>query len=485
MNLRHILLGAGLVLLAANAAEARSAKRGVCAKFTFASEIELLEPGVCWWYNWGNTPGAGYKGEVAAYEGDFEFIPMCWNASYSADNIREYCKAHPEVKYLLGFNEPNFTNQANMTPEAAAARWPEVQALAKELGLQLVAPALNYSPNPPYQDPLRWMDEFVALVGKDAFDFTAIHNYGGFGVMQTLGTQFHERYGKPVWVTEWCNWPGGAGDVFVAPATQISSMVECLEWLEQTPWIHRYSWFMAQGPHDTANKPNYGLLINNRGDVSLSDQGEVYVNLWDFDPEYRHPVGERICAADYHARTYAMVGACAAPDAPKSIEISSFSGGATLDYQFDIHESGDYMLELTVSGIGEPSRFNPCISIVSVNADGTDGTVLSAARRFALPGADDSYTTESFAVSLPAGPQTIRLKDEAPYQPSGIRISALRITSAAGIDGILAGSDTANSPVDVYNASGIRIRSAVKASDATAGLPSGLYIAGGKKVFVK
>ncbi len=88
-------------------------------------------------------------------------------------------------------------------------------------------------------------------------------------------------------------------------------------------------------------------------------------------------------------------------------------------------------------------------------------------------------------MSLPAGPQTIRLKDEAPYQPSGIRISALRITSAAGIDGILAGSDTANSPVDVYNASGIRIRSAVKASDATAGLPSGLYIAGGKKVFVK
>lgn len=483
MKFRHILLAAGFLALACSGAQARSAKRGVCAKFSFASEIQLLEPGVCWWYNWANLPGAGYKGEVAAYKGDFEFVPMCWNGNYSADNIRNYCKEHPEVKYLLGFNEPNFTAQANLTPAAAAELWPEVQALAKELGLKLVAPALNYSPNPPYTNPQTWMDEFVALVGKDAFDYTAIHNYGGLGVMKTLGTNFHNRYGKPVWVTEFCNWPGGAGNVYVAPAAQISSMVETLEWLEQTEWIHRYSWFMAQGASDAANSPNYGLIINNRGDVSLSPQGYVYTYLWEFDPGYFHATGEWFSAADYHGRILALVGHGAKPDAPKPIEIIQFNGGAALDYQIDVPEAGDYNLELVISGVGEPARFDPTLTIVAMNQDGTEGESLHEARQFTLTGADDAYRTETFTITLPAGKQTVRIKDASPYQPSGMHISALRLTSVTGIDAVSVSGEART--VDVYNTLGMKIRSGVSSSAATDGLPAGLYIVGGRKVLVK
>jgi len=39
--------------------------------------------------------------------------------------------------------------------------------------------------------------------------------------------------------------------------------------------------------------------------------------------------------------------------------------------------------------------------------------------------------------------------------------------------------------VSVYNMQGVCVRAAVEAADATADLPAGLYIVGGKKVMVK
>ncbi|MDE6277468.1 MAG: glycoside hydrolase family protein [Muribaculaceae bacterium] len=489
MNLRHILLGAGLALLACSGAEARSAKRGVCAKFTYAQEVELIQEGSCWWYNWGNAANQGYQYEVENFKSTMDFCPMTWSANYSAENIRNYCKAHPEVKYLLGFNEPNFTNQANMTPAQAAAEWPKVQALAKELGLKLVAPALNYSANPQYSTPAKWMDEFVSLVGLDAFDFTALHNYGGFGLMKSTAEEFYAKYGKQVWITEWCYWPGGAGNVYVAPEAQISSMIECVEWLEQSEAIYRYSWFMAQGPYNQSNKPNYGLLANTVVDkkvqVSLTEQGKVYTHMWEFDPEYYHTPGTMIAATDYHARTLAALGSTNYADAPKPLEITAFNGGATLDYQFDVPEAGEYNIEVFASGKGEPERFDPRINFVGVGADGKETGALCAAQTLSLSGKDDVYAPHVFKVTLPAGKQTIRMKDNAPYQPSGIRIAALRMSSVSGIDAVKIEAEDATLPVDVFNTQGMRVRSSVAPSEATQGLPAGIYLVGGRKVLVK
>ena len=39
------------------------------------------------------------------------FAPMCWNSYYNANAIRSYIDSHPETRYLLGFNEPNFSAQ--------------------------------------------------------------------------------------------------------------------------------------------------------------------------------------------------------------------------------------------------------------------------------------------------------------------------------------------------------------------------------------
>ena len=44
---------------------------------------------------------------------------------------------------------------------------------------------------------------------------------------------------------------------------------------------------------------------------------------------------------------------------------------------------------------------------------------------------------------------------------------------------------TSETPVDVYNIAGVKIKSQVKPSEAAAGLAPGLYIAGSKKIIVR
>ena len=483
MKLKTIIIA--LAAVAVVPAVAKSPKRGVSeSNFQFKAQMKALEPGVCWFYNWGPEMGVELSGELP-----IEFAPMCWNGNYNAEKIRNWVATHPETEYLLGFNEPNFTNQANMTPQEAAAQWPEVQALARELGLKLVAPALNTSPNPPYQDPTKWMDEFVALVGEDAFDYTAVHSYGGFGALKSIATSFHDRYGKDVWVTEFCYWPDeGNANSTVAPEAQISSMMESVEWLEKTPWIYRYAWFKAIGNSSADKGPNYGLLISGRGEEERehSEQGKVYVNMGTFDPEVYHQVNTDVAAADYIAQSSCLLGGTKKENSLSPIEVTRFNAGASLDYQFYVPEDGDYTLILEVCGFGEPTRYDPSIGVYAVTADGADGTELAKKELFALPNSNETYQNVTFELKLDAGKQTLRLKDIRSSRPSGIHIASVRLSDGT-LDSALGSvtTDMADGPVDVYTMQGICIRSGVSASTAVDGLPSGLYIAGGKKIHVK
>lgn len=467
-----------MAAMMAVSAMAKSPKRGVSEnQFGLVTQLEALEPGVTWYYNWGSSPGAGMDG-VNDYEG-LEFVPMCWNGNYNADAIRAYCKAHPSTKYLLGFNEPNFTSQANMTPQEAAAAWPGVQALAKELGLKLVAPALNYSPNPPYTDPLKWMDEFVAIVGLDAFDYVAVHNYGGLGVMKTIAGNFHNKYGKDVWVTEFCLWPNeGSSNDYVTPENQIKSMVESLEWLESTEWIFRYAWFKALGNYDKTSGPNFGLVKQNgayRDPWALTPQGNVYVHMPVPDPDLWHPVGEDIAACYYLNSNIVSLGETADSACPVPIEINSFNTGASATWQFDIKNSGEHYITLSAGGYGEPTRFDPQLQWMIVE-DGKERAVSEVIKP-SLPNNDTDYQKLSCKVTLPAGHIQLRLKDMAPYQPSGIRFSTIRIDEAAGVGDIAV--DEAPADPRVFNLQGICV---ANSADELPNLPKGIYIVGGKKI---
>lgn len=441
------LLAVACAVLTTDAA-AKSFKRGVSENaFNLQEEFDVLIPGVSWFYNWGNVPNANIA-DVPSAE-TIEFIPMCWNANYNADGIREYCKAHPETKYLLGFNEPNFKAQANMTPETAAAAWPAVKALADELGLELVGPAVNYSPDGPENDPFTWYANFVNLVGIDAFDYIALHCYsGGTSGMQDMIDRFYGLYGKKIWLTEFSM--GGDGGVNVAsPEAQIASMVQQLEYLEKSDKVFRYSWFIAKGT--TTRSPYIGLIVpkNGYGERELTEVGKVYVYMTDFDETVYHGVDDVVSATEYISSQSLVLGSNADSQNPGELEITQFNSGAYADYQFDIPSAGEYTLTLRVSGQGEPTRFDPTIAIYSVDENGEQLATLAEATQFALSGDDAVFGNVAFKLQLQAGKQRIRIADTNPYQPSGIHISCLSFKEGfGGVESVVANSGEFTCAVD-------------------------------------
>jgi hypothetical protein len=61
-------------------------------------------------------------------------------------------------------------DQANLTPSAAAALWPKLEAIAKPYNLKIAAPAVNYCGNcveengVTYTDPIKYLDDFFCCM---------------------------------------------------------------------------------------------------------------------------------------------------------------------------------------------------------------------------------------------------------------------------------------------------------------------------------
>jgi len=132
----------------------------------------------------------------------------------------------PGADFVLGFNEPDRADQANLTPQKAAQFWPKVEQLAN--GLPLVAPVTSGK-------NMQWLDEFIGNCTGCRFDYVAAHVYtcnvgDTMDYLQTL----HNTYNKPVWLTEFAC--AGTFDVNV----QLSYMQRVLPKLEAAPYVFRY-----------------------------------------------------------------------------------------------------------------------------------------------------------------------------------------------------------------------------------------------------
>ena len=210
--------------------QAKSLKRGVSFSFSQLPEndITLLAPGISWSYNWAvNT-----SNEAFSYFEHFglDYCPMIWNANWQESSLRAFKQAHPECEYLLAYNEPNLTDQANMVPSKAAEDWPRLVAIAKELNMKIIAPAMNYGTLADYNDPWKWLDEFFAQPGVSLEDVSgiAIHCYMGSAASMKNYLDKFKKYGKPIWLTEFCNWANNN----ISLEAQMEYMVQAMNLLE-------------------------------------------------------------------------------------------------------------------------------------------------------------------------------------------------------------------------------------------------------------
>jgi hypothetical protein len=233
-------------------------KRGIAAN---VSPGAAFKPKVGWWYNWSAEPWVPSPA--------LEFVSMFWDERDVNRNVWS------GAKFLLGFNEPNFKVQANLTPAEAASYWPALTARAKAAGVPIVSPAMNFCG--PAGDcngtsPYQWLKEFFAACPGCQVDYVAVHWYncdvaslkdylepGG-------GLEGFEQFGKPIWLTEFACAYGGD----TSPAGQEAYLRAAVPYLESNPHVFRYAWFSAD-PIPAAK------LVNNDG--SPTALGSVYAGL--------------------------------------------------------------------------------------------------------------------------------------------------------------------------------------------------------------
>jgi|HubBroStandDraft_1064217.scaffolds.fasta_scaffold01021_13 hypothetical protein len=245
-------------------------KRGIASDAAPSNALAptASAPGVGWWYNWGTRPASGASPAI-------EFDPMMANAGAVNSSIPS------GSKYLLGFNEPDFKAQGDLSPQQAAADWPALQAKAKAAGIPIVSPGVNFCGSasntsqcttPSITDPYTWLKDFFAACTGCEVDYVAIHWYNcDLPSLQTYiegdnkGTfEGFTQFGKPIWVTEF------SCDATHSVADQTAYMEAAVPYLEGNPSIFRYSWFSAD-PIPNAELEN--------SDGSLTALGTTYVGL--------------------------------------------------------------------------------------------------------------------------------------------------------------------------------------------------------------
>lgn len=401
-----IVLAAAFIGASNVFAQKRSEKRGVGEdNLSNDAEVTALAPGVSWYYNWGSSPSGGITDDVLGTdEGQITFYPMAWDENFNETRIREYLTAHPDVKYLLGFNEPNFKAQANLTPAEVAELWPRLEAIADDFGLELVGPAVNYSPDAPYTDPKVWYDEFFRLYPEARIDYIALHCYmiQPEAVMGFID-EFYERYGRKIWLTEFCAWDGLTRDETNGYATQRKTMTQKIEALELSDHVAKYAWFKVK----MYGYPFCRFMYYSTEDAAagqdgvLTELGQIYVHMSSFDLNHYYGTDDIIPATNYVQSTYSSLELSTDAASTCPLQWESFGMGCTATYLVDVPEAGTYPLCLRLAS--EAYRYAPTFEIYS------DGNLLTTVE---IPetGSTDKWETRVVNIDLPAGQQRLMLK---------------------------------------------------------------------------
>lgn len=160
-----------------------------------------------WYYNYGAYPTDGLD------HSKLQFVPMLWGKPSDGDTpfnqtVKDLIDGGMNIKYTLGFNEPDLCNGEGYGGSCIAAKeaaqiWIEQVEPIKKLGVKLGAPAVTSAPS-----GNDWLEAFFAHCdGKCTTDFIPLHWYGDFAYLPDYVGGMHETYSNmsTVWVTEFAD----------------------------------------------------------------------------------------------------------------------------------------------------------------------------------------------------------------------------------------------------------------------------------------
>ncbi|MGQ4414133.1 glycoside hydrolase family protein [Streptomyces sp. SAS_269] len=224
---------------AASTASAASAakKKGISAwKFDGVTKA-LANSNVGWFYTWSSG-----KGGIKPPRG-VEFVPMIHDKG--SVTKKELGQAKKQGSTLLGFNEPDRPDQADMTVDQALDLWPRLQSTGLRLGAPAVATGGDVAGG--------WLDRFMkgAAARHYRVDFIPLHWYGAdFDSQRATGQlrgyieAVHKRYKKPIWLTEYALTDFSSGTPRYPTKEQQAAFVKkSTAMLQHLSYVRRYAWF--------------------------------------------------------------------------------------------------------------------------------------------------------------------------------------------------------------------------------------------------
>ncbi len=399
-----VIVIAGIVIN--TKAQTISPKRGISGDLKSNADC-IAADSLTWYYNWADRPTANV---ISTHQNYIEYCPMLWNGSWNATALTNYLDAHPEVKYLLTFNEPNFSLQANMTPAAAAAIWPQVETIANKYKLKIVSPAMSYCPEKCLSGynkvhGTKWLDDFFTACPTCRVDHIAVHVYDTWFYGFKGVVDLYKKYNKPLWITEF-DYSNSNSSVQHA-----ALMVDVLDYMEKDPDIFRYSWFLSRSDNATASTD---LFTQASG--TLTDLGKIYMNMSSYDKNYYHGVNKVIEAEHYISKSVTYCNwngtACTWPYSIQLEPTSDVSGkldayhfasptanaNDTLFYNVDIPTGQSYSMDFRVNA--------SAASTITVRTH-SGNTLLGTTASLNTSGA---WATKTLAnLNFPAGKQKIYL----------------------------------------------------------------------------
>lgn len=258
MLVRAFAVASTLLAVAAS----RAGKRGYVADGCTGPNCKdpSLLTAADWYYDYNPAdPYGGTEPGAAA-----RFSPMYWCLSNAT------VPSYVNKTYFLGFNEPNNAHNCNTPADVVAKAWKFVMDTYPDSLLVSPATAGNGT---------AWYDLFFAtckqLYGPSGcrISFLATHDYS-CTPSSTLSylKMLNERYGYPVWLTEFSCGDGAQGN---PTSKHLAFMKEIFPMLDAAPFVFRYSWMSARDSNGRR-----GLVeVSGSGEQQLTVIGEAFNSL--------------------------------------------------------------------------------------------------------------------------------------------------------------------------------------------------------------
>ena len=240
-----------------------------------------------WAYNYMNEPTTFDVGAA-----NFEFVPMIFRAT-TVNGINDQIDRilaveenfGTEVSAMLGFNEPERAQQANMSVELGLNMWEIITERFEGTDIQLVSPAVSGGAGirdwlEPFMDEVEARNNDADPTNDLRVDAIAIHNYSVSGnpvgqannLLNTID-RLYEDYGRPIWITEFAA-------VDFSGATPVQEKIqfneEFLDFLiprlESRDHVARYGWWQFS----IAGNAYSPLSSVNNGVFTPTDIGHFY-----------------------------------------------------------------------------------------------------------------------------------------------------------------------------------------------------------------